>query len=317
VPDGPAIQRDGCYRRRDFGGPLFVPVRSSIEGGCMAGVFALQLHGLEHYWPEALMASTDPAVRAWLMQDTPESTEKLPSHLQSRWVDATSLPSRALLATDVGRVAAEEVGLFEQTFGVRPRVAVPPTFVWTEEVERAWAAQGVEFVVTPGLRSECRDAKGLPACDTPPLHNAEIGAAGVVYIVRNDYFEPERGHRAERGLEALAKRLRQGRACLLETHRSNFIGDAAVAEDAINETDRLYTIALARFPRLRFLSTEELARAMRRNDPAWIEHRIPARLIAWRARIEEIPRFWRLARLTGLAWLLTALTRRTDVERHG
>lgn len=283
----------------------------------MAGVFALQLHGLEHYWPEALMASTDPAVRAWLMQDTPESTEKLPSHLQSRWVDATSLPSLALLATDVGRVAAEEVDLFEQTFGVRPRVAVPPTFVWTEEVERAWAAKGVEFVVTPGLRSECRGAKGLPACDTPPLYNAEMGAAGVSYIVRNDYFEPERGHRAERGLEALATRSRQGRACLLETHRSNFIGDAVVAEDAINETDRLYTIALARFPRLRFLSTEELARAMRQNDPAWIEHRIPARLIAWRARIEEIPRFWRLARLTGLAWLLTALTRPTDVERHG
>lgn len=317
VPDGPAIRRDGCYRRRDFGSPLFAPVRNSVEGGRTAGVFALQLHGLEHYWPDALMASTDSAVLAWLMQDTPESTEKLPAPLQSRWVNATILPSRALPARDVEREAAEEVGLFERTFGVPPRVAVPPTFVWTEAVERAWAAHGVEFVVTPGLRSECRDAKGLPACDTPPLHNADIGASGVSYIVRSDYFEPERGHRAERGLEALAKKSRQGRACLLETHRSNFIGDAAVAEDAINETDRLYRIALARFPRLRFLSTEELGRAMRHNDPTWIEHRIPARLVAWRARIQEITRFWRLARLTGLAWILTASTRRSDVEIQG
>lgn len=316
VPDGPAIRRDGCYHGRCLGAPLFGPVRDAIEGGRMSGVFALHLHGLEHYWPAALMASTDPAVRAWLREDTPERTEKLPSHLQSRWVDATSLPSRALPSADVARAAAEEVDLFEQVFGIRPRVAVPPTFVWTEDVERAWAAQGVEFVVTPGLRSACRDATGLPACDTPPLHNAEVGA-GVAYIVRNDYFEPERGHRAERALAALANRSRQGRACLLETHRSNFISDAAVAADAMKETDRLYTMALSRFPRLRFLSTEELGRAMRQNDPVWIEHRMPARLLAWRVRIEEMTRFWRLARLTGLAWLLTAFTHRKDVERQG
>lgn len=316
VPDGPAIRRDGSYHLRRLDAPLFLPVRDAIESGRVAGVFALQLHGLEHYWPAALMASTDPAVRAWLLEDAPAKTEKLPSHLQSRWVDATYLPSSALPSADVARAVAEEVELFEQVFGVRPRVAVPPTFVWTEDVEGAWAARGVEFVVTPGLRSACRDATGLPACDSSPLHMAEV-AAGITYIVRNDYFEPERGHRAERALAALASRWRQGRACLLETHRSNFISDAAVVADAIKETDRLYTMALSRFPSLRFLSTEELGRAMRHDDPVWIEHSMPARLFAWCGRIEEMTRFWRLARLTGLAWLLRALKKRTDVARRG
>lgn len=307
VPDGPAIRRDGCYHARLLTEALFLPVRKAVERGRAAGVFALQLHGLEHYWPAALMASTDPAVWAWLKEETPERTEKLPSHLQSRWVDATSLPSRALALADVARAAAEEVRLFEQVFGVRPRVAVPPTFVWTEDVERAWAGQGIEFVVTPGLRSACRDATGLPACDTPPLHNGATGQ-GVAYIVRNDYFEPERGHRAERAVAALANRWRQGRACLLETHRSNFIGHASVTADAMAETDRLYTMAVAQIPGLRFLSTEELGRAMRQHDPIWIERRVLPRLRAWCARIRGMTRFWRLARLTGLAWFLGLLT---------
>ena len=96
VPDGRAIRQDGQYHRRLLDDPLFEPVRQAIERGRAAGVFALQLHGLEHYWPAGLMASTDPAVRAWLTAETPGTTEKLPSHLQSRWVDASVLPSRPL-----------------------------------------------------------------------------------------------------------------------------------------------------------------------------------------------------------------------------
>jgi hypothetical protein len=60
VPDGRAISQDGQYHRLLLDDPLFVPVRQAIERGRAAGVFALQLHGMEHYWPAGLMASTDP-----------------------------------------------------------------------------------------------------------------------------------------------------------------------------------------------------------------------------------------------------------------
>lgn len=303
VADGLAIRKDGRYHRRLLDDPLFASVWDAIERGCSAGVFALQLHGLEHYWPAALMASADPAVRAWLRADPPGTTEGLPSHLQSRWVDASSLPSRALAPAEVAQAVAEEVHLFERVCGEQPRVAVPPTFVWTEDVERAWAREGIEFVVTPGLRSACRDEKGLPNCDTQPLYNGQTGV-GATYVVRDEYFEPERGHRAERALAALASKLQQGRACLLETHRSNFIGDAAVAADAMNEMDRLYVAALVQYPALRFLSTEELGRVLRQKDAAWIEYRALPRIAVWRARAQAMPGFWRLARLTGLAWIL-------------
>lgn len=303
VPDGQAIRQDGQYHRRLLDDPLFDPLRKAIERGRTAGVFTLQLHGLEHYWPAGLMASTDPSIRTWLTDEAPGTTEKLPSHLQSRWVDASALPSSPLGATEVSEAVVEEVNLFERIFGERPRVAVPPTFVWTADVERAWAEEGVEFVVTPGLRSACRDATGLPNCDTGPFRNGQQGS-DVTYIVRDDYFEPERGHRAERALAALARKTEQGRPCLLETHRSNFIGEAAVAEDARREIDRLLAVAISQNPALHFLSTEELGRALRKGDPGLIEHRVSQRLLAWLHRLRALSGFWRASRATGLSWLV-------------
>lgn len=303
VPDGRAISQDGRYHRLLLDEPLFVPVRQAIERGRAAGVFALQLHGMEHYWPAGLMASTDPAVMAWLTAEPPGTTEVLPPHLQSRWVDASVLPSRPLDPSVVEAAVKEETGLFQRLFGEPPRVAVPPTFVWTEAVERAWAQAGVAFVVTPGLRSACRNATGLPDCDSGPIYNNQPGH-GVTYLVRDDYFEPERGHRAERGLSALAHKWGERRACSLETHRSNFIGDDAVVTPNLAEVDRLYALALEHHPDLRFVSTEELGRALRDGNPDWVEKGSTARLAAWLSRARALKNYWRVARLTGLAWLM-------------
>jgi hypothetical protein len=301
VPDGRAISQDGQYHRLQLDGPLFAPVRQAIEQGRAAGVFALQLHGMEHYWPAALMASAEPAVKAWLTAEPPGTTEHLPSPLQSRWADASVLPSRPLEPSVIEAAVNEETSLFQHLFGEPPRVAVPPTFVWTDAVERAWARAGVEFVVTPGLRSACRNAEGLPDCDSGPFYNNQPGH-GVTYLVRNDYFEPERGHRAERGLTALAHKWSERRACLLETHRSNFIGDKASAKRNLAEIERLYALALAHHPDLRFISTEELGCALRDGNSAWIEENVSVRLAAWLLRIQALRGFWKVARLTGLAW---------------
>ena len=304
VPDGAAIRRDGQYRHLSLEAPAFAPLRDAIDRGRAAGVFTLQLHGLEHYWPDALMAANDPAVQSWLESETPATTEQLPSHLQSRWVDAAVLPSRPLETEQIEAAVTDEVELYARLFGARPQVAVPPTFVWNDFVESAWSRHGVEFVVTPGLRSACRDATGMPNCDCGPLRNGHAGQ-GVTYLVRDDYFEPERGHLAELALDALARKREQGRPCLLETHRSNFIGDRATRDSALNEIDRLYRQALEQYPDVRFLATAELGQVIRAKDPAWIESRTGVRLAAWGARIRLLRGFWRLARMTGLAWLLS------------
>lgn len=306
VPDGPAIRAHGAYHRRTLAAPGFAPLRAALQGGAARGVFALQLHAMEHYRPATLMASGDSGVRDWLLSDAPPATEALPGHLQSRWVDAGRLPSVALADDEIEAAVAEETACFAEVFGQSASVAVPPTFVWPQALEAAWARHGVEFVVTPGRRYACRDAAGRPAGAGRAIRNGERGA-GVGYVVRDDYFEPERGHAAAHGLAALARKARQGRPCLLETHRSNFIG--AEAERAFRELRALFGGALQRHPGLRFMSTREVAGGFRERPNALIDRRGVQRLVAWTNRWGDVPRFWTLARLTGLAPLSQTIAR--------
>src|SRR5512143_1490274 len=310
VPDGARIAATGwsAYHALALGDPRFKGVRTAMQEGIQAGVFAPQLHGQCHYWPSALLAAAqkDVAVRHWLAAPEPAATEALPAHLQSRWVDASSLPSQALSNEAIEQAVAAESVSYRAVFGRAPQVAVATTFIWSDAVEAAWARAGIDVVITPGHRATCRNAAGEPACvDATPL-TGERSRAGQTYLTRDVYFEPALGHSPQRLVDGLKARTRQGRACLVETHRFNFLQapDASLAtlEAGLNA-------ALAACPSLRFLTPLELGHAIRRREPAWIETRLRPRRVAWRARLDEIPRFRRVARLSGLALPLAMLER--------
>lgn len=295
-------------------------VAAAMRAGVERGVFAPQLHGLEHYWAPALLARAwrDAEVKAWLTAEGLPRSEALPAPLQSRWADAAQLPTRPLADIEIDAAVAEEVGRFRQVFGVPPAVAVPPTFVWTPVVERAWARHGVRCVVTPGRRYGGRDEKGRPLAEGDAIVNGAPGAGEVIYVVRDDYFEPARGHTAARALRALRLKTGLGRPTLLEMHRYNFIDDAAVAERAYAEIAALLDQVVAAYPDVAFLSTEALAEILRARDPAWVEAGHRRRLGAWAARVRTHHALWRWSRLTGLGLLVCTLgVLGADRERSG
>src|SRR6266511_1840102 len=84
------------YHRVTLADPRLAPVREAMLRGVARRVFALQLHGMEHFWPPCLMrsASTSDRIRQWLTGGAFPSTEELPPPLQSRWIDASDLPSK-------------------------------------------------------------------------------------------------------------------------------------------------------------------------------------------------------------------------------
>jgi hypothetical protein len=308
VPNGVRIAASRCteYHALPLSDARFDAVRAAMRDGIQAGVFVPQLHGQCHYWPPALLAAagTTPAVRDWLAAAEPAATEDLPSPLQSRWVDASSLPSCALTPAAIRQAVTAEARAYQNLFGSAPQVAVATTFVWNDAVEVAWAEAGVEAIITPGQRATCRTATGQPGCVDATMLSGERSRAGPTYLVRDVYFEPAMGHAPQRLVDGLKARTRQGRACLIETHRFNFlqVQDASLAALETGLRD-----ALARCPDLRFASPLELARAIRGRDPAWIETRLKPRLAAWRARLDDIPRFRRIAQLSGLALPLAVL----------
>ena len=321
VPDGSAIHASDCIRyvRRTLAEPEFAALVEVMRAGVASGVFALQRHGLEHFWPATLLArlasgavagtsetakNGEPrALRDWLGTAHTRS-EALPSALQSRWVDCSHLPSTRLDPHEVEAAVREEAALLRQLFGAAPDVAVPNTFVWDDGVEIAWAASGVRCIVTPGCRYEGRDAAGLLASATLRIHNGERSRTGVCYVVRDVYFEPVRGHHAERVWQALDERVAQGRPALVETHRDSFIGTPDTSRAALTELERALQGALVRHPALRFMSTSELARELCDADSALRAHTLGPRLAAWFARVQAEASLSRILKFTGLAVVL-------------
>jgi len=310
IPDGPAIATTDCtlYQGLQLTDPRFNDVRVAMNEGIAAGVLAPQLHGQCHYWPPALMvaARDNPALRDWLTAPGPAATEDLPSHLQSRWIDASSLPSRPLRDEAIRKSIGAEAAAYQAVFGHVPRVAVATTFVWNETVEAAWAQAGVEVVITPGHRATCRNTTGHPDCVDATMLTGERSLARQVYLVRDVYFEPHLGHASKRLVDGLQARTRQGRACLVETHRFNFL---RARDNSLATLEASLKAALGACQNLRFVTPLELAHAIQSRDPVWIETRLTPRFVAWLARLDEIPRFRRIARLSGLVLPLALLGR--------
>ena len=302
-------RQPGSYVGMDLRAPEYAPLRAVMEAGCREGVFALQLHGQCHYWPRSLMAAAEhPEVAAWLYGPSHPRTEDLPSPLQSRWTDASQLPSREIPAAEVTQAIAQEARLYRDLFGRAPRVAVPMTFVWNDAVEVAWARMGVRCVVTPGRRYTRREADGAPGGVDKVIGNGQRTQGGMVYVVRDGYFEPALGHAAEDLAAAALRKWRERRPCLVEMHRFNFL-DEAMLESRLQILDRALHEVSGFLPNLRFLATEALADDIVRRDVAWIDQAFTARLRAWLVRIRELPRFRKLCLLTGLALPFALLER--------
>jgi hypothetical protein len=275
------------YQRRFLDEPLQQPMLDEIRAGICEGVFSAQLHGMEHFMPELLcdVAGYDASLKKWLL-DGEQYSELLPARLQSRWIDARQLPSSEHADALVDAAVAAEVREFTRIFDVVPEVVVPPTFVWTRRVEAAWARHGVRLLVSCGTRFIARDAEGRPVSDGSRMHNGDV-SGGLLCVVRDAYFEPQKGHRGENVPDTLARYAALGRPLLLETHRSNFTALNLAVEQAFVELEQAIRLALARFPTLHFLSTAELGEAIRKRDPALLDHSFSGRFRIWIRRVAQ------------------------------
>lgn len=309
--DTQRIRETGCdkYFSINLSEPVFTPLREAMQQGVRQGVFALHLHGMEHYWPPALIqaAIKDESVREWLQSDGFHGTESLPSPLQTRWVDASVLPSNPLDAETMRTAIAEEMNLFGVCFNIRPRVAVATTFVWSEEVEAQWARMGIDVIVTPGSRYTCREATGKPGGVDKRMVNGELSKHGQIYLVRDVYFEPSLGHTPEKLLNDATTLVRLGRPCLVEMHRFNFMGSTEQRDANLRALEAALERLQHALPDVRFMTSLELADAIRTRTPALIQIQLIPRIRVWLRRIQQIRGFARLARISGLTlplWMM-------------
>jgi len=295
------------YGRKLLSDPDYAPLLEAINRGVSLGIFALQLHGTEHYWPQVLIdvAREDAQVKEWLTKGD-QYSELLPDHLQSRWLNARTLPSVEHDPESINDAVAQEVKIFEAVFGIKPRITVPNTFAWTDSVEKAWAASGISYLVTCGKRFTSRDSTGRLMSDNVMIVNGEQ-RNGLTCLVRDAYFEPAKGHKASDALTMLRSYVDCARPLLFETHRLNFVSLNSKAEQAFEELDHLVREIVQKYPEVRFIPSEALGDAFAHQSHPLLDSSVSGRCRAWLHRVNQYWPFRKFSRFTGAQLLISLL----------
>lgn len=311
-PDIDKIKATGSqiYHKRTLADSSYTMLLEAIQNGVAQGIFSIHLHGMEHFWPASLMKSAhkDAKVKQWLFgNDNNLQTEDLPSELQSRWVDSSCLPSSNHSKEEIYQAIDEELLLYKNIFGQAPTIVVPPTFVWTNTVEQAYADRGIKTLITPGRQCIGRNSNGQPKPNGRHFLNGQENE-GVLFLVRDDYFEPSLGHKAEKTLQRITDKLKCGRPALLEMHRFNFINEAENNTASLQELEKLLQLITSNLVDVRFISAEQLATIIR-NDKLGIDSELVLnssiqRLKIILERVKLLFQFNRFAKYSGINLLL-------------
>lgn len=296
------------YFRLGFDHRPFQALHATLMAGVEQGVFSLQLHGMEHYWPAALMARAtgDRYVRSWLLEGREQAASQLPADLQSRWTDASSLPSVDLPEHAIKAAVEEECREFAKVFGHAAKVAVPPTFVWNDTVEQAWSEAGIEVLIASPRRNTGRGIKGeLIEDDGGSISNGMTSGSGLLYMVRNCYFEPELGHQVGDKVEEILMNSRMARPSLVESHHFNYAGSNARGVENIDKLGELLQTVRMRLPNVRFLATEELAKSIAEGREEILLRKPIERVRPWLTRMRHICGLEKRAWLSGIGLVAT------------
>ncbi len=305
-PDPQKIIEQNSYCYRDLSHAEYAELVQLIKQG-QPSVFALHLHGMEHFWPPSLMNRLQmKEVKQWLFENADHKTENLPSFLQSRWCDTSSLPSKPISEQAIAKAIAKELQCFERVFAQKPRVVVPPTFVWTDAVIEKYIKHAVKIYITPGRQFTGRNANGELQSNGRTFYNGECDHNTACYLVRDIYFEPQKGHKSEQVMRDILKHHHCGRPALIEMHRFNFLEDKAAS---LQELKQLLDAVSTQFSHVMYLNVEELMAAYCSNNKELILLNSLPRLRVWLHRLQEYFKYKRLARYSGFNGLLKGVTR--------
>ncbi len=310
-PDTDKIKasHDKKYHKKTLANKRYGHLLKIINQGREQGIYTLQLHGMEHFWPASIMQSysTQLQVKQWLL-NTEKQSEGLPSELQSRWVDSSTLPSTNHNVDEINNAIDEEISLYTKLFGNPPKVIVPPTFVWTDAVSLAYSKHNIEALITPGRQGIGRDAQAKLIYNDKTFYNGEESAEGLLFLVRNNYFEPSLGHKAKTVIQAIHEKTQCARPALLEIHRFNFINQQTDCNASLQELEILLQIIQTDVTDIRFISTEQLTTILKlanQGKPSgFIVSSSMQRFKIAIARIKLFLQFKRIAKYSGINLLL-------------
>ena len=232
--------------------------------GVSAGIFRPQLHGREHLnvkkWLRTLQ-SGDKITKLSFDLGTFGLTSTVDPRIKNNYMGAFN----SGLDEDIkeyDQILTEAQELFTNIFGYKSESFIATTYTWNPKIEYSLKKNGIKYL--QGMVHQ-----KIPLDDDTTFtykKNNFIGRhspAGLIYLMRNCYFEPSQGTAsAEDCLERVKIAFRWKKPATISMHRLNVIG-------AIDENNRsknldslkwLLKTIVKLYPDVEFMSSDELGK---------------------------------------------------------
>ncbi len=229
-------------------------------------IFFPQYHGREHLnidrWMASLKDDSSNARKAFEHElfDLSTTYQEISD---DRFVDALNAQSTTELTVQKERLL-DGLNIFNQVFGFSSLSFIAPCYIWHPVVENTLKPAGVEFFQGNAIQRIPRlDGKNNQFAKK--LHyTGEISRSGVVYVVRNAYFEPSIYNNSNKAVDVCLKRIEEAFAnktpAIICTHRLNFIGNINKNNQAKNllSFQNLLAGVLKKWPDVEFMTSPDL-----------------------------------------------------------
>ncbi|ANE57707.1 hypothetical protein [Methylomonas sp. DH-1] len=265
VPDLERIASEGEYRRKMLDAD-FPAIYQTLKDGIARDILTPQLHGLEHLNGAAfarLYRQDDPRLAVAKATADWSDWESLDSPLQGHYVDGSALPTSPVDSAEAQNIIELAAASFQRMFGAPSVSTVAPCYLWSDNIEAYWSKQNIIAIQTAGYRCTGRDQSGHYRQDPPIIRVGNKSRLGQTYLVRNVMYEPVDGKNTVASAIAEAEMAYlQAAPISISTHRYNFTRSETECSNAIAGLDRLLSAITDSFPRVRFLSSAELAETL-------------------------------------------------------
>ena len=235
-----------------------------VKQGMDAGLWMPQFHGREHLqvkrWMEALQGRKEPFFTAFQEGVAGLSNDIIPGDSVQAAFDRCDTEATM-------DIIIEGLDDFERIFGFRSETLIANNYIWSDDLNQGLLAagvrhfQGMKYQLLPRKASQEKREKIR-------RKTGEVNALGQTYGVRNCHFEPtERGHTVHGVLKEISSAFFWKKPAIICTHRINYTGrlDENRRRQNLKELDRLLREIRLRWPKVRFISTVELANVLK-ND---------------------------------------------------
>jgi hypothetical protein len=266
-PDFNQIEKDSFQHYYDV--TLDTSLSDAMHKQYLAGIhqkcFSPQYHGRKHFWADTWLKDLRDNVRGArdLFDERCHGGLSLLQgegwRYHSEYIDWKSGNTPA--PETIYNSMKIDLDIFEKLFGFRSLSVIPPHYIFTPDVEKAWQRLGIRYVQGAGYRL-IRKADGSK--QTKSHYLGEVSPQDLIYLIRPVKFDPRPSrpkHHWQSALQQIENAFEGGVPAIVDTHRINFTGK--FREEGIRQLDALLQ-ACQKYKPL-FLNSVELGDAVSKN----------------------------------------------------